>query len=173
MSAANVAEQFVDGAVRKLAQDAGQIRRCVGLLNAEQCWQRANSHCNSVGNLVLHLTGNLRQWILGGVAGHAVLRNRSAEFETRGPLPATEFLPPFERVIAETLTVVAGLSAAQLAEPREIQGYRTTVLIAVLHVVEHVSFHTGQIVHITKTILDVDLSLYDEGGQRRSLQGFP
>lgn len=170
---AEITRQFIDASQRKLEQDASQIARCVGLLSEQQLWQRANDHCNSVGNLVLHLTGNLRQWMLGGVAGHAVLRNRNAEFAERGPLPAGQILPPFERVIGQTLGVIGELTAARLVQTCVIQKYNTTTLVAVLHVVEHVSFHTGQIVQITKSLLDIDLSLYDEAGQRRRPRGFP
>lgn len=168
-----IARLFVDGAQRKLEQDAAQIARCVGLLDERQLWQRANEHCNSVGNLVLHLTGNLRQWILGGVAGHAVLRNREAEFTERGPLPAAQIMPPFARVVDQSLAVFGQLTAAALIEARTIQNYPVSALIAVFHVVEHVSFHTGQIVQITKELLNVDLSLYDDAGQRRHPRGFP
>lgn len=168
-----IANLFVDGAQRKLEQDAAQIARCVGLLDEGRLWRRANENCNSVGNLVLHLTGNLRQWILAGVAGHAVLRDRNAEFAERGPLPAEQILPPFTRVIEQSLAVFGQLTPARLIEARTIQNYAVTPLIAVLHVVEHVSFHTGQIVQITKELLNVDLSLYDDGGQRRHLRGFP
>lgn len=168
-----IARQFTDACGRKLQQDRWQIERCVGLLNETQLWQRANAHCNSVGNLVLHLTGNLRQWIIGGLAGEAVLRNRQAEFDERGPLPAAQIMSAWNRVVEQSLKIIVGLSGQTLREPRTIQKYETTVLVAVLHVVEHVSFHTGQIVQITKTLLDVDLSLYDERGQRRNPVGFP
>jgi uncharacterized damage-inducible protein DinB len=166
MPSIDSARAILDYAREKLAVNLGQIVRCTRLLNNEQLWSRTNAHTNSVGNLLLHLAGNVRQWIVGGMGGREIQRNRPAEFAQRGPLPAAQVLPPLEETVRSAIEILAGFDADRLGEPRTIQGYQTSVAVAVMHVVEHFSFHTGQIVHITKALRDVDLSLYDEQGHK-------
>lgn len=158
--------EFAGYAAHKLRQNLAQISRCVRALDADQVWQRATPRNNSVGNLVLHLTGNVRQWIVGGVACTPVERDRPAEFAERGPLPAESILAELERVVTAACGAVERLSAADLESRRTIQGYDVAVLVAVMHVVEHFSWHTGQIVHMTKALCDADLSVYDVQGHR-------
>lgn len=161
-----LARAFTEYACQKLEQNLGQIRRCVGLLDDAQLWRRWNPHCNSVGNLVLHLAGNVHEWINAGLGGDVLNRNRAAEFAERGPLPGATVLARLEAVVQRACTVLRGLDAAALAQPRRIQEYEVATLVAVTHVVEHFSFHTGQIIHETKAQRDCDLSLYDERGHK-------
>ena len=166
MSTGTLARESVTYARDKLADHLAQIVRCVGLLSPDELWHRANAHANSVGNLVLHLTGNVRQWIVGGLGGATIARDRPAEFAERGPLPAAEILGALERTVRSAREVLAGLDVAALEAPHTIQGYEVSGLIALLHVVEHFAFHTGQIVHMTKVLKDVDLALYDAQGHK-------
>lgn len=161
-----LATEFTRYAIQKLDENRRQIARCVSLLSTDELWQRSNDHCNAVGNLVLHLTGNIGQWILGGVGGESSARDRPAEFAARGPLAAAEFMPRFDEVLRRAAVVIATLGAADLLRPRSIQGYSVSTLVAVFHVVEHLSFHTGQVVQITKELKNVDLSLFDVQGRK-------
>ncbi len=155
-------------ATAKLRGYLAQIVRCARLLTEADLWHRTNTHTNSVGNLILHLAGNVGQWIVAGIGGAPLARNRPAEFAERGPLPAAKIVAALEDAVRRACAIIDKLDAAALAEPRTIQGYRVSTLVAVLHVLEHFSFHTGQIVHITKAMKDVDLSLYDAEGHRMS-----
>lgn len=168
MSSADLAHEFVAYACEKLTQQLGQIVRCAGLLTEEEVWQRANEHTNSVGNLILHLTGNVRQWVVAGLGGAAFSRDRPAEFAQRGPLPTAEIVAPLEQTVREAIEVLHGLDSAALAARHSIRGYDVSALAAVFHVVEHFSGHGGQIVHATKALKDVDLSLHDAQGHQRS-----
>ena len=163
-----LADQFTAYACEKLRQGLGQITRCAGLLNETQVWQRPNENSNSVGNLILHLTGNVRQWIVAGIGGERVDRDRPAEFAQRQVLPTDRITAALQATVEHALETIASLSADRLAQPHTIQGYEATALVAVFHVVEHFSLHAGQIVYATKAILDVDLSLYDAQGRKRS-----
>ncbi len=162
----SAAAEFVQFADQKLAQQSGQILRCAGLLSTAELWQRPNEHVNSVANLILHLTGNVTQWIVAGVGGAAFDRNRPAEFAARSGDPAAVILPPLERAVAEARRIIRACDAASLSQPRIIQGYSVLTVAAIFHVVEHFCFHTGQIIHATKWLKNVDLSLYDARGQR-------
>ena len=152
-------DEFVGYAVHKLRQNHAQIVRAARALDERQLWQRATPRCNSVGNLILHLTGNVRQWIIGGVGQTPIERDRAAEFAATGPAPLDPILAALERVVGDACGVIAALDADALQARREIQGYDVAVLVAVTHVVEHFSWHVGQIVHMAKSQCDVDLSV--------------
>lgn len=157
--------ELTASAVAKLKSDLAQAARCARLLSDEEAWRRENEYCNSVANLLLHLAGNVRQWIVQGVGGEPFERDRPAEFAARGPAPLAPVLAELERVVRRALEIIAALEPRQLAQRRSIQGYDVSTLQAVFHVVEHFSFHTGQIVHMTKVIRRCDLSRYDEQGR--------
>ncbi len=159
--------EFRGYARRKLADLHAQIVRCAGLCSDVQLWHRANVHSNSIGNLLLHLRGNLMQWIAAGLDGRTFERDRPAEFAQRGPLPRGPMLDGLADAAHQADEVLARLTDEDLGRTFEIQGYRVSGLAAVFHVVEHFAFHTGQIVVMTKALCDRDLSLYDEHGRRR------
>ena len=139
--------------------------RCARLLSTEDLWQRPNGNSNAVGNLIIHLTGNVSQWILDGVAGEHYDRDRDAEFAQREPLDTERIIDALQRAVSRAKQVISGLDSRSLADRRTIQGYDVSLLRAVFHVVEHFSWHAGQIVYATKAMRDVDLSLYDAQGR--------
>ncbi len=155
-----LADDFIDVSRRQFRTRLERIEVCVGRLSEDQLWSRAHEVENAVGNLVLHLCGNIRQWILSGVGGAADDRDRDAEFARRDPLPAEELTRRLRDVIDEADAVIARLSPADLAERRQIQGYDVTLLEAVYHVVEHLAEHTGQIIWATKRATGADLGFY-------------
>jgi hypothetical protein len=123
--------------------------------------------------LILHLTGNVRQWILGGVGGEAITRDRPGEFAARDGRPVSELMPGLRTTVERAIAIIRGLDAETLAQRRAIQRYDISVQTAVVHVVEHFAFHAGQIVHATKWIKNVDLSLYDAQGRRHDQSNAP
>ncbi len=167
MSEKHVSNEFVAYSARKLSDHLAQVRRCVALLSEEQAWYRPNDRSNSVANLLLHLTGNIRQWIIGGIAGRPIQRNRQGEFDARNSVSKEQAFAELESTVADACEVIRCTDTDALQKSFEIQAYRLTGVAAILHVVEHFAFHAGQIVTTTKWLLDVDLSLYDEKGHRR------
>jgi uncharacterized damage-inducible protein DinB len=154
-------ELFISEARRHLMQEyLPWLRACLTKLNDEDIWWRPNEKGNSIGNLILHLSGNLRQWIIHGVGGAADERNRPAEFAARESFSKTELLEKLESTLAEVDAVLANLPVEKLTEPRVIQGFDVTVLRAIFHVVEHFSYHTGQIIYITKMRTGEDLKFW-------------
>ena len=141
-----------------------QIRLAVNALPAEAVWLRPNDQSNSVGNLLLHLNGNVRQWILGGVAGRSTSRHRAGEFAARTGPSAAVLLADLEATLDEVDEVLAGLSDADLLESRTIQGRDTLVLAAIFHVVEHFSQHLGQIILMVKLQAPGAINFYDDAG---------
>lgn len=138
-----------------------KLERCLERLSDEEVWQRANEESNSIGNLLLHLAGNVRQWIVCGVGGAVDERVRQQEFDERAVIPKTELLAKLKQTLAEVDRVLAEFDTARILEQRRIQGYDVTVLDAVFHVVEHFSMHAGQIILLTKMLKSVDLKFYD------------
>lgn len=138
-----------------------KIEASIAAVDDEQVWRRANDASNSIGNLVLHLSGNVRQWIVSGLGGAPDSRDRDAEFAERGPLPRGELLDRLRTTIGETDAVLASFDPALLGETRLIQGREVIAFDAVYHVVEHFSMHTGQIILLAKALAGRDLRFYE------------
>ncbi len=144
----------------KLAQLAARIQDCLGRLSDEQIWARSGDNQNAVGNLVLHLCGNVRQWIISGVGGAPDVRRRAEEFAARAGLPGPELAERLDATVREAVAIIRALTPERLAERVVIQGYDVTKLEAVLHVLEHFAQHTGQIIFATKLLTGADLGYY-------------
>ncbi|MDP9206835.1 MAG: DUF1572 domain-containing protein [Gemmatimonadota bacterium] len=139
-----------------------KLRHCVDALPLGTVWARPNQTSNSIGNLLVHLTGNVTEWILGGVGGQSIKRYRAGEFaQTEGGDAAT-LLDNLEAVLREADLVLAGLTPQDLERSIVIQDRDTTVLGAIYHVVEHFAMHTGQIVLMTKIYAPGKIRFYDD-----------
>lgn len=152
----------------------GKIRLALTAMPAERLWHRANASSNSAGNLVLHLAGNVRQWIVsgvGGVGGAPDVRHRDAEFAARDGEGLAPLLATLESACADAVALFDRIDAAALAESRIIQGRSTTVFAAIFHVVEHFSGHTGQLILMAKAAAPPGaVRFYDDtGGLARPL----
>lgn len=137
------------------------LRACLDKLNDQDIWWRPNAKSNSIGNLILHLCGNIRQWIIHGVGGAGDRRDRPAEFAAPETFSKAELLEKLESTLAEVDAVLANLPVEKLIELRVIQGFDVSVLRAIFHVVEHFSYHTGQIIYITKMRTGEDLRFWN------------
>jgi uncharacterized damage-inducible protein DinB len=161
----DVAREFLDRSRYYLVLEyPTKIARCLDVLPADALWRRDDDSGNSIGNLLLHLSGNVRQWIVGGVGGAPDARERAAEFAARTGGDGPSLLARLRDVLAEADTVLATLDAARLLEQRRIQGRDVKVLDAVYHVVEHFSMHTGQIILLTKRFAPGRVQFYEDAG---------
>jgi len=151
---------FLDCSVRRLDQLAGRIESCLEMLNDEQVWMRGSPNENAIGNLVLHLCGNLRQWIVAGVGGAADVRERDREFAAAGGVAVAELRERLRGTVGKAVAVLKDVTAERLGERVSIQKYDVTVLEAVYHVVEHFAMHTGQVIFATKMLTGADLGFY-------------
>jgi len=133
-------------------------------LTDEQIWWRANEESNSIGNLVLHLCGNARQWIVCGVGGASDARDRDAEFAQREVIGRDELRSRLRSTLTDveaTLRQLKSQDPSVLLEQRTIQGSPVAILEAIFHFTEHFSMHTGQIIMLTKMMTASDLRFYD------------
>ena len=153
LSAEPVATAFASAARACLAEGLRKIEHCLAQLDEEAVWWRPAPEMNSVANLMLHLTGNLRQWIVSGVGGAPDVRNRPLEFADRSARPKAELLAALRAAVGESDKVLSRLTATDLLQPRRIQGFETQVLAAVFDTVAHFRGHTQEIIHITRARL--------------------
>ena len=137
-----------------------RLERCLNELSETDIWWRPNENSNSVGNLVLHLCGNARQWILTGLGGATDQRKRQAEFDERGPVSRAELIQKVQQLMSEINVVLDRLTPADIERPIVVQGFNETGMSILIHVVEHFSYHVGQMAYIVKARLDKPTNFY-------------
>jgi uncharacterized damage-inducible protein DinB len=158
----DAAEAFLERSRYYLSSEyLPKLRQCVAALPEDAVWRRANDSSNSIGNLLLHLAGNVRQWIVGGVGGRPVKRDRAAEFSARDGPAGAALIENLAKALAAADSVMAGLTVEDLVRPCTIQKRNLTVLEAIYHVVEHFAMHTGQVVLLTKAYSPDRIHFYD------------
>jgi uncharacterized damage-inducible protein DinB len=151
---------FLDCSTRRLRQNVDRIDKCVARLNDDQIWSREHETENAVGNLLLHLAGNVRQWIISGVGGTPDLRDRDSEFNAQQGPDKSELVIALRSTVEEACKVIEPLTSERLAAVVNVQKYDVSVLEAIYHVVEHFAQHTGQIIFATKLLTGEELGFY-------------
>ena len=141
-----------------------KIRAAVESLPDGALWSRPNAESNSIGNLLMHLAGNVRQWVVSGVGGATDVRDRAGEFGARDGVDATTLLAALDEVLDDADAVLATLTAADLAGVRRIQGRDVNVMEAIYHVVEHFAGHVGQIILVAKMHSPGSIRFYEDAG---------
>ena len=159
--APSATEEFIESSSIFLQKDfLPKLVYCLENLTDDQIWWRPNEQSNSVGNLVLHLRGNLKQWIVASLGGQEFHRERDAEFATRARVPRVELISAIESAVTEVESVLLNFPTAQLLAPYPVQVYQVSALQAVYHVVEHFSYHLGQVLYIYKLQTAIDPGFY-------------
>jgi uncharacterized damage-inducible protein DinB len=166
MSSDSACDLFLDFSRNKLLnQYWPRLRKAAEPLSLEQIWWRPNEASNSIGNLILHLNGNVWQWLVASFNRLEDERDRPAEFRATGDLAAADLLDRLGQTMEEARKVLARLTSEELLATWHIQGYTVSGLAAVYQVVEHFGLHYGQIVYITKMQEGRDLGFYSELGK--------
>jgi uncharacterized damage-inducible protein DinB len=162
-----LAENFLAFAVKRIRLSERDINLCLDRLSPEQIWHRGGDYENSIANLLLHLEGNLRQWVLHGIDGQPDVRQRDDEFTLRPMAAVAVVRARFTATLEEVRIVIDALHhkperLLEIIDPQPNSTWRnTTILEAIFQVVGHVQLHTGQIILLTKqlTAADLDLSM--------------
>jgi len=155
-----IAGIFLKSSIDRLRKNSADIEKCLDRLTDEQVWTRGASHENAIGNLMLHLCGNARQWIISGVGGAPDIRQRDTEFAAQGGLTKLQLLAVMHQTVSEAIGVLETVEPERLVEIIVPQGYTVPVLEAIYQVVAHFHQHTGQIIFITKLLCGEDLGLF-------------
>ena len=165
-AAQTVAVEFIEASSIFLKNDfLPKLLHCLEAMTDEQIWWRPNEQSNSAGNLVIHLCGNLRQWIVAGLGNSKFLRDRDAEFATRDLVSKAQLIADIRAAVDEVEAVLKSFPASRLLDRVPVQTYQVSALQSVYHVVEHFSYHLGQILYIYK------LQTADDPGFYRHLTG--
>src|SRR5689334_6185198 len=151
---------FLEFSRKELLQLSSRVEDCLDRLSPEQVWARGGENENAVGNLVLHLCGNVRQWIISSIGGKPDNRVRDLEFAARGDVSAADLAQRLKSTVDEAVEIINNVTAERLAERVVVQKYDATILEAIGHVVEHFAQHTGQIIFVTKMLTGQDLGYY-------------
>jgi hypothetical protein len=159
-NAEELSKTLSDAARNELAEGMRKLEHCISQLSDEQVWWRPRPEMNSIANLMLHLSGNIRQWIIAAVGGAKDVRNRPAEFSDNSHRPKAAILAQLKATVDETDQVLAKLTASELVAPRRIQKFDTNVTGAVVHVVSHFRAHVQEIIHMTRQQLGEKYNFY-------------
>ena len=154
-------EELVKNAMFRMDESLRMIRISLDQLPEQDLWKKPNSASNSVANLLLHLCGNITQYVISSLGGREDVRQRDIEFSESGNESASELLERLTAVIEDAKSVISNASEEEFLLVREVQGFTMSGIGVVIHAVEHLSYHTGQIAFWTKLLGDRDLGFYD------------
>jgi uncharacterized damage-inducible protein DinB len=165
-NATTATQEFIEASRVFLKDDfLPKAKLCLEEMSEQDLWWRPNEQSNSVGNLVLHLCGNMKQWIVKSLGGSKFERDRDAEFAERGPVAKAQLIADIHDTVMEVDRTLCALPTSEMLERFPVQGYSTSRLQAIYHVVEHFSYHLGQILYIYKMRTGRDPGFYRHLGK--------
>jgi uncharacterized damage-inducible protein DinB len=153
-------KEFISQAIHRIDENTPKLVACVLELGETEIWKRPNQHSNSLGNIILHLCGNIRQYAISSLGNTEDVRERDKEFSADGGYSAPELLKKLTETLDEAKNIIQNASEAELLRKRKVQGYTHSGIGIIIHVTEHYSYHTGQIIFWTKLLKDKDLGFY-------------
>lgn len=149
----DIGSEFLRQSSLRFNRSFDRINHAVRQLDDRQLWQRPSAESNSVGVILQHLSGNLRQWVCSALGGDEYVRVRAAEFVTESRLPKEQLLPTFNRIGDRIQEIVVAIPSASLLDRKRIQGFDETVMSALYDTASHLELHAGQILFIVKLFL--------------------
>jgi len=153
-------EEFIGQAIHWIDENTQKLATCVQELNDSEIWKRPNLHSNSVGNIILHLCGNMRQYAISSLGNSKDVRERDKEFSADGGYSGAELFKKLTDTVEQAKKIIQSTTEEELLRERKVQGYTHSGIGIILHVTEHYSYHTGQIIFWTKLLKDKDLGFY-------------
>jgi len=156
----NFKREFLSQAIHRIDENTQKLTTCLGELEEIDIWKRPNQHSNSVGNIILHLCGNIRQYAISSLGNNKDVRERDKEFSADGGYSGSELLKKLIDTIDQAKDIIRNATESELLRERKVQGYNHSGIGIVIHVTEHYSYHTGQIIFWTKLLKDKDLGFY-------------
>ena len=153
-------QEFISTSINYIDENTKKMEVCLSELEEADIWRRPNAHSNSVGNLILHLCGNIRQWVTSSLGNSEDSRQREKEFATDSGYTKLELKERLFSTIEEAKVIIKNMSLPEIVKKRKVQGYSYSGIHIILHVTEHYSYHTGQIIFWTKLLKNKDLGFY-------------
>ena len=158
---AQLVEELVKNALYRMDESSRMIKKSLDDISEEEVWQKPNDSLNSIANLILHLCGNISQYVISSLGETEDKRNRDVEFSATSGLTKDELLKKLDDVVDTAKRVIFDATPSQLVKIRSVQGFSFSGVGIILHAVEHYSYHTGQIAFWVKQLKDTDLGFYD------------
>jgi len=153
-------QEIIDNALYRLDESTRMIKSSLKRLHDEDVWKKPNDSSNSIGNLILHLCGNMHQYIIAALGNSVDIREREKEFSATSGFTKEELLGMLQEKVDLVKETIKTCTITNLLDKREVQGFNFSGIGIILHVVEHYSYHTGQIAYWTKIIKNQDLGFY-------------
>jgi len=153
-------KEFIEQSISVIDQNTPRIIRCMNGLEEEEIWTRPNNASNSVGNLILHLCGNITQYIISSLGKAPDVRERDKEFAANGGYSKSELIEKLNSTIEKAKGVIKEIDVDNLLKKRIVQGFQYSGMGIIIHVTEHYSYHTGQVAFWTKLLKNKDLGFY-------------
>jgi len=157
-----ISSELKEQSIYFLSLNPPRIEKCLLQLSEEEIWQKPNSNSNSIGNLILHLCGNITQYIHASLGNEPDQRERDLEFSTKGGYSKNELLEKITKVTDKAIYIIQNVSEEDLIRKRQVQGFEYSGVGIIIHVTEHYSYHVGQISYWTKVLKDKDLGYYED-----------
>ncbi|HDZ05920.1 hypothetical protein LCGC14_0122370 [marine sediment metagenome] len=158
---ARLVEEIVENALFRMDESTRMIKKSLAEISDDEVWQKPNPSLNSIANLMLHLCGNISQYVISSLGETEDKRNRGDEFSITGGLTKDELFTKLESVVDDAKRVIFDITPNQLVKMRSVQGFSFSGVGIILHTVEHYSYHTGQIAFWVKQVKNKDLGFYD------------
>jgi len=152
--------EFISQSLHRIDENTKRLTTCLDELEETETWKRPNESSNSVGNIILHLCGNIRQYAISSLGQVEDVRERDKEFSTVGGYSKSELLKKLITTVEEARTIIQKISSNELLRKRQVQGFTYSGIGIIIHVTEHYSYHTGQIIFWTKLLKNKDLGFY-------------
>ena len=152
--------EFINTAIQYIDENTTKLKGCLDELEEVDVWKRPNEHSNSVGNLLLHLSGNIRQWVISSLGNIEDNRRREIEFAATDGYTKSELKEKLFSTVEEAKAVIKNITIQEILKKRKVQGYSYSGVSIILHITEHYSYHTGQIIFWVKLIKNKDLGFY-------------
>ena len=155
-----ITTEFIEQSIYRINENTPKIEKCLNELTEEEIWKRPNASSNSVGNIILHLCGNVTQYIISSIGGKEDIRKRDEEFSTKGGYTKGELFNKLTGTLNEAIAIINVCSNEELLRIRRVQAFEKSGVGIIVQVVEHYSYHTGQIIFWTKLLRDKDMAFY-------------
>ncbi|WP_339726007.1 DinB family protein [Maribacter stanieri] len=158
---ARLVEEIVENALYRMDESTRMIKKSLAEISEDEVWHKPNPSLNSIANLMVHLCGNISQYVISSLGETEDKRNRDDEFSVTGGLTKDELFTKLESVVDDAKRVIFNVTPNQLVKMRSVQGFSFSGVGIILHAVEHYSYHTGQIAFWVKQLKNKDLGFYD------------
>ena len=153
-------KEFIEQSISRFEENTPKIEKCLAELTEDELWHRPNASSNSPGNIILHLCGNITQYVLSSLGDIEDKRERDKEFTSTRVLQKAELMDKLKTTVSAAVKIMRSLNDSDMLQKHSVQGFDLSAIGIIIHVVEHYSYHTGQIIYWTKLIKDKDLGFY-------------